>query len=250
MCQPAFPKPRPAFHAFTYGAIASLCCGVFVLPLAAADSTELRSQFAHPPRQYSSAPLWVWNDMLTEEEIIGTLRDLAGQNVKQVFVHPRPGLMTPYLSEQWFRLWKVALKEAERLDMNVWIYDENSYPSGFAGGFVPEVMPQSRGKGLEIKRAADAAQSSNEELRGGAPADGGWLRKRHPAGQSRSSSCPGQVHGRFPALGRHVALARRQVLRQPPDRRRDGEVPGDHAGRLHPRDRRPVRQTRARRLHR
>jgi hypothetical protein len=89
--------------------------------------------------------------MLTEEQVISTLRDLAGQNVKQVFVHPRPGLMTPYLSGDWFRLWKVALKEAERLDMNVWIYDENSYPSGFAGGFVPDAMPQSRGKGLEIK---------------------------------------------------------------------------------------------------
>ena len=44
------------------------------------------------------APLWVWNDMLTEEQIRGTLRDLAGQKVKQAFVHPRPGLMTPYLS--------------------------------------------------------------------------------------------------------------------------------------------------------
>ena len=46
--------------------------------------------------------------------------------------------MTPYLSPEWFDLWKTALNEAERLDMNVWIYDENSYPSGFAGGFVPE----------------------------------------------------------------------------------------------------------------
>ncbi len=111
-------------------------------------STELKSLFAEPPRQYSSAPLWVWNDMLTEEQLVGTMRDLAGQKVKQVFVHPRPGLMTPYLSADWFRLWKAALQEAERLDMNVWIYDENSYPSGFAGGFVPEAMPESRGRGL------------------------------------------------------------------------------------------------------
>ena len=50
--------------------------------------------------------------------------------------------MTPYLSADWFRLWKAALAEAERLDMNLWIYDENSYPSGFAGGWVPEAMPE------------------------------------------------------------------------------------------------------------
>jgi hypothetical protein len=63
--------------------------------------------------------------------------------------------MTPYLSPDWFRLWKVALGEAERLDMNVWIYDEDSYPSGFAGGLVPATMPESRGRGLlfsEVRR--------------------------------------------------------------------------------------------------
>jgi hypothetical protein len=138
--------------------LVAACCGlcIFVRPAQASGDArptvdELRSQFAAPPRQYSSAPLWVWNDRLTEQEIVDTMHDLAGQKVKQVFVHPRPGLMTPYLSDEWFRLWKVALREAERLDMNVWIYDENSYPSGFAGGFVPEAMPESRGKGLEIK---------------------------------------------------------------------------------------------------
>jgi len=153
MCQPALPSLSFLFRSSPCltPILAMMCLGAFVSPLRAVDSTALRSQFADPPRQYSSAPLWVWNDRLTEAQIIGTLRDLASQNVKQVFVHPRPGLMTPYLSDEWFRLWKVALKEAERLDMNVWIYDENSYPSGFAGGFVPEAMPESRGKGLEVR---------------------------------------------------------------------------------------------------
>lgn len=119
-------------------------------------SHELERVFANPPCDYSTAPLWVWNDMLTEAQIRDTLRDLASQHVKQVFVHPRPGLMTPYLSKEWFDLWRIALDEARELDMNVWIYDENSYPSGFAGGFVPEAMPESRGRGLvfqEIKQA-------------------------------------------------------------------------------------------------
>lgn len=121
--------------------------------LPADDSAAVKKLFAHPTREYASAPLWVWNDLLTERQIRDTLRDLAGQQVKQVFVHPRPGLMTPYLSPDWFRLWKVALKEAERLDMNVWIYDENSYPSGFAGGWVPETMPEARGRGLTLREA-------------------------------------------------------------------------------------------------
>ncbi len=135
--------------------VCTLVCFTVLLmstQLPAADSTALKGLFTCPPRQYSSAPLWVWNDMLTDQQIVGTLNDLAGQKVKQVFVHPRPGLMTPYLSSEWFRLWNVALKQAELLDMNVWIYDENSYPSGFAGGFVTDAMPESRGRGLVIKQ--------------------------------------------------------------------------------------------------
>ena len=116
----------------------------------AIGSAEVKEVFAEPTREYSSAPLWVWNDMITEEQVVSTLNDFASQNVKQAFVHPRPGLMTPYFSDDWFRLWKVALKEAKRLDMNLWIYDENSYPSGFAGGLVPEAMPESRGRGLVL----------------------------------------------------------------------------------------------------
>ncbi len=138
-------------------AIAVMSCAFVALPAAepwpVVGSATVRAVFQNPPRQYATAPLWTWNDMLTEEQVRGTLRDLAGQKVKQAFIHPRPGLMTPYLSDEWFRLWRAALDEAEKLDMNIWIYDENSYPSGFAGGLVPEAMPDSRGRGLHFAEA-------------------------------------------------------------------------------------------------
>jgi hypothetical protein len=130
--------------------------------LGAMDAKAVKKLFANPPREYATAPLWVWNDLLTERQIRDTMRDLASQRVKQVFVHPRPGLMTPYLGPDWFRLWKVALDEAAKLDMNVWIYDENSYPSGFAGGWVPELMPESRGMGLTMKESKTAPKWSDD----------------------------------------------------------------------------------------
>ncbi len=121
-------------------------------PISEPSAAEFAETFRQGPgRDYSTGPLWTWNDRLTEQQIRETLRDLAAQHVKQVWVHPRPGLMTPYLTEEWFARWKEALDEAKKLDMNVWIYDENSYPSGFAGGFVPEAMPESRGKGLNFR---------------------------------------------------------------------------------------------------
>ncbi len=147
-------RPLPALFfscALVGTALAAAAPGA-ARPALASDA--VRRLFAEPPAEYTSAPLWVWNDLLTEEQIRTSLRELAEQGVKQAFVHPRPGLMTPYLSADWFRLWKVALHEAERLGMLIWIYDENSYPSGFAGGAVPEVMPASRGLGLTIAETA------------------------------------------------------------------------------------------------
>jgi hypothetical protein len=125
---------------------------------------RLKSIFATPPADFSSAPLWVWNDQLTDAMVVETLRDLSAQHVKQVFIHPRPGLMTPYLSAEWFRFWNVALEEAKRLGMKAWIYDENSYPSGFAGGFVPDAMPESRGLGLVLKEQAAPVKWSEDIL--------------------------------------------------------------------------------------
>ncbi len=143
-------------------AAAVLSSGAVVPSGSPDNSSQIKSLFADPPREFSSAPLWVWNDQLTEEQVVGTLRSLAAQKVRQAFVHPRPGLMTPYLSPDWFRLWKLALKEAERLDMNLWIYDENSYPSGFAGGFVPEAMPESRGRGLGMRETKEAPKWNDD----------------------------------------------------------------------------------------
>ncbi len=140
------------------------CCGL-AASARAVDSAGVKALFADPPREYSTAPLWVWNDWHTPEQVVESLRDLAGRNVRQVFIHPRPGLITPYLGPEWFQLWEACLEEARRLDMNLWIYDENSYPSGFAGGRVPEAMPESRGLGLVI-RETDKAPVADENLVG------------------------------------------------------------------------------------
>ena len=152
------PGPSASIRVFS-----ALCLTLLPLQSHAADAAAAKAIFHHPPREFSSGPLWVWNDRLTDRQIRETMQDLAGQEVKQVFVHPRPGLMTPYLSPEWFSLWRTALDEARRLDMNVWIYDENSYPSGFAGGWVPETMPEARGRALSL-RASDSAPVWSKDL--------------------------------------------------------------------------------------
>ena len=119
-------------------------------PVVFSTINEVRENFANPGVDFATAPLWVWNDLLTDEQIRSTLEDLNKQNVNMAFVHPRPGLATPYLSKDWFHLWDVTLDEAKKRGMKIWIYDENSYPSGFAGGFVPDAHPEYRGSGLDV----------------------------------------------------------------------------------------------------
>jgi hypothetical protein len=115
---------------------------------------EVQEAFADPPAEYRTAPLWVWNDRMTKEEIDTQLADFKAHGIGGVFIHPRPGLITPYLSEEWFDLCRHAVDVGKGLGMKVWIYDENSYPSGFAGGHVPAEMPDSIGLGLRLTKVS------------------------------------------------------------------------------------------------
>ncbi len=110
-------------------------------PFKPATLSELRKNFADPPADYRSMPLWVWNDELAWPRLRQQLNQFRQQGIGGVFVHPRPGLMTEYLGEDWYQLWQLSVEEGKRLGLTVNIYDENSYPSGFAGGHVPSRAP-------------------------------------------------------------------------------------------------------------
>ncbi len=140
--------------------IACLCCSQ---PVPTDSYAEILAEFEDPPAEYRSAPLWVWNDRITEEQIETQLADFKAHGIGGVFIHPRPGLITPYLSEVWLSLCRHAVHCGRKLGMKVWIYDENSYPSGFAGGHVPAEMPDSIGLGLRMSKAADLPAEFREK---------------------------------------------------------------------------------------
>ncbi len=108
--------------------------------------------FIDPPASYRSMPFWVWNDSMTRDQILEQLTDFRDRGFGGVFIHPRPGLITPYLSEDWLSLCQFAVDTAKSLGLEIWLYDENSYPSGFAGGHVPAQMPDSVQSGLTMAK--------------------------------------------------------------------------------------------------
>jgi hypothetical protein len=126
-------------------------------------TAELKNLMADPPSEYRSAPLWDWNEQISEEGIDFQLKEFKKVGIGGVFVHPRPGLLTEYLSDDWFHLFDYTVQKGKELGMKVWIYDENSYPSGFAGGHVPAEMPDSykhgTGLSLEIQQQLNVVDS-------------------------------------------------------------------------------------------
>ncbi|MBE6197893.1 MAG: hypothetical protein E7141_04365 [Rikenellaceae bacterium] len=112
---------------------------------------EVERQFAKPGAAFRPAPFWVWNDKVTYEDIDRMLVDFKEQGFGGVYVHPRPGMITTYLTDEWFDLWAYSLKRAKELELEIWIYDENSYPSGFAGGHVPTEFPESVEHATELR---------------------------------------------------------------------------------------------------
>ena len=86
------------------------------------------------PNKYKAFPFWSWNDELEEEELIKQIDWMHNNGIGGFFMHARGGLTTPYLGEKWFKCVEACLKRAKELGMEAYAYDENGWPSGFAGG--------------------------------------------------------------------------------------------------------------------
>ena len=83
--------------------------------------------------EYQSIPFWSWNDDLQEPELRRQIRAMKSAGIGGFFMHARGGLTTPYLGKKWMDLTGACIDEARKQGMDAWCYDENGWPSGFAG---------------------------------------------------------------------------------------------------------------------
>lgn len=94
------------------------------------------SMFANPPAEYRGVPFWSWNCAVTMEQIRRQTECFAQMGMGGVMVHPRTGLDTEYLSDEYMALVSGTEEELRRRGMSCWLYDEERFPSGVAGGIV------------------------------------------------------------------------------------------------------------------
>ncbi len=92
--------------------------------------------FKNPGCEYRGKPFWAWNGRLEKSELERQLGVFKKMGFGGAFMHARVGLGTPYLSKEWFDLIDVCARKCEKEDMQAWLYDEDRWPSGAAGGLV------------------------------------------------------------------------------------------------------------------
>jgi len=111
---------------------------------------DMEREFQNPTSEYRLAPFWFLNRDLRDEELIRQIREMHEKGVDGFILHPRHGLLTPYLSEEWFERIRTCIEMAKKLDMKAYLYDENNWPSGHADGIIVEENPSFRMSGVHL----------------------------------------------------------------------------------------------------
>lgn len=125
--------------------------------------TALAAQFKRPGVRYRGISFWSLNGRLESRELKRQIDYFKKMGLGAVCLHARSGLQTRYLSKQWFKLMRECVEHAKDRKMLVWLYDEDRYPSGFAGGFVTK-NPEFRQKRMRLDFLSEGQPVSNDTV--------------------------------------------------------------------------------------
>ncbi len=91
---------------------------------------------AAPGVETHGAPFFALNAKLDPEEMRREMNVFHTMGMGGCFLHTRVGLATPYLGKDYMDSLRAAVEECEKLGLRPWLYDEDRWPSGAAGGLV------------------------------------------------------------------------------------------------------------------
>lgn len=108
--------------------------------------------FRNPTSEYRGTPFWSWNCKMTPELLTKQIDLLKEMGFGGFHMHSRDGMNNPYMSEEFLSLIRACVEKAKKEDMLAWLYDEDRWPSGSAGGKVT-VNPRFRQRRITIAPA-------------------------------------------------------------------------------------------------
>lgn len=92
--------------------------------------------FQNPTSEYRAAPFWAWNTKPEKGMMQRQMKAFQEMGFGGFHVHSRTGLDVPYLGDEFMEDIKFCVEYAKENGMLAWAYDEDRFPSGFAGGLV------------------------------------------------------------------------------------------------------------------
>ncbi len=98
--------------------------------------------FQSPSSEYRSTPFWAWNDCLDKEELTRQIDIFKQMGFGGFHMHVRTGLTEPYLTPSFMDAVKTCVNKAKDSDMLAYLYDEDRWPSGSAGGMITKEHPE------------------------------------------------------------------------------------------------------------
>lgn len=119
------------------------------------------------PAEFASHVIWGWEGPMDIKTIRHDLDSIKTKGFRSVIFEAGYRLPYEYLSDEWFKAIRTAVREAKKRDLKVWIIDEGKYPSGFAGGKFSKERPDLRMKALVVM---DRREVKAGESLAGAPA--------------------------------------------------------------------------------
>lgn len=123
-------------------------------------------EFKDPGRQYRPIPFWSWNDELNIEELNRQIEEMASVGLGGYFMHGRSGLKTEYLGKDWCDCVKAGVEKGKETGMHAWIYDDEGWPSGFAGGIVNGMSEAYQAKYLTAEILSHPVELEKEGILG------------------------------------------------------------------------------------
>lgn len=94
--------------------------------------------FENPGKEFRGAPFWAWNAKLDKKELLWQIDRLKDMGFGGFFMHTRCGMATEYLGREYMEMVKACDEHAKKEDMLAYLYDEDRWASGAAGGYVTE----------------------------------------------------------------------------------------------------------------
>lgn len=92
---------------------------------------------------------WFLNDTCADAKLDKMVEAFAAGGISAIVLHPRAGLLLPYGGTDWFRMIRQICEHCAELGLPVWLYDEDPYPSGAAGGWVVTEHPEFEARAIE-----------------------------------------------------------------------------------------------------